>query len=118
MPLKVYAYSRCDTCRKALRWLNDHQKKYELFDITLEWPTLAELKNYWQKSGLPLKDFFNKSGEVYRQLNLKETLKTLSELEQLKLLSENGRLLKRPLITDGKRVTIGFKEELFEENWS
>jgi len=80
-------------------------------------PSREELKRLIQKSGLPVQKFFNTSGKKYRELNLKEKLKTMSEEEMLDLLSSDGMLIKRPIVTDGERVTVGFREDQFEEVW-
>ncbi len=115
--LKFYAYNKCDTCRKAKKWLESRSIKFEDIDITQNPPSLSELKELFQMSQRPLKDFLNKSGEQYRALNMKEKVKTFSEKDILTLLSQNGRLLKRPLISDGKKVTIGFDEKEFSKTW-
>ena len=81
-------------------------------------PGREELKDLIQKSGLPVRKFFNTSGKKYRELNLKEKLKTMEEEEMLDLLASDGMLIKRPIVTDGKRVTVGFREEQFEETWA
>ncbi|NLY79329.1 MAG: arsenate reductase family protein, partial [Lysinibacillus sp.] len=81
-------------------------------------PTKEELKTYWEKSGLPLKKFFNTSGQRYRALGLKDKLSTMSEDEQLELLASDGMLIKRPIVTDGEKVTLGFKEEEFANTWN
>jgi len=116
--LKFYGYNKCDTCRKAKRWLESKKLDLEDIDITVAPPSLAELKTIYEKSKRPLKDFLNKSGEQYRALNMKEKVKTLSEEELLKLLSQNGRLLKRPLAFNGKMATVGFNEEEFRKVWA
>ncbi len=115
--LKFYGYNKCNTCRNAKKWLEAKGKKFEEIDITLHPPRLSELKEYVALSGRPLKDFFNKSGEQYRALHMKEKIKTLPESEILQMLSKNGRLLKRPLVSDGKRATVGFDEKEFQKMW-
>lgn len=116
--IKFYGYNKCDTCRRAKKWLEAKGKKFEDIDVTLHPPSLGELKEFFQISQRPLKDFLNKSGEQYRALNMKEKIKTLPESEILKMLSQNGRLLKRPLVSDGKKITIGFDEKDFAKNWN
>lgn len=115
--LKLFAYNKCDSCRRAKKWLENHKKKYEEIDITLNPPTVSELKAYLKKSGQSLKDFLNKSGLQYRALNMKEKVKSLSEDEILKMMAQEGRLIKRPILTDGKRVSVGFDEKVFKEMW-
>lgn len=103
-------YPKCSTCQKARKWLDEHQIKYTERHITEENPTFEELKAWYKQSGLPLKKFFNTSGLVYKELQLKEKLPLMSEEEQLKLLATNGMLVKRPLVISDQKVLIGFKE--------
>ena len=107
--MKVLAYRKCSTCIKALKWLDEHNISYEERAIKEENPTYEELKEWYTKSGLPLKKFFNTSGMLYKEMKLKDKLPEMSEEEQLKLLATNGMLVKRPLIVDGDRVLTGFK---------
>lgn len=107
-------YPKCSTCKKAKKYLDDHHISYEERDIKLENPTYEELKEWYQKSNLPLKSFFNTSGLIYKENNLKDKLPTMSEEEQLKLLSQDGMLVKRPLIIDKNLVLTGFKEKDYE----
>lgn len=115
--LKVYQYPKCSTCRNAVKWLQNEGYELELQNIFEEPPTNVELADLIDKSGLELKKFFNTSGEVYRELNLKDKLPELSDEEKIELLSSNGRLIKRPIVTDGSKVTVGFKAEQYEEAW-
>jgi len=115
MALKVYLYEKCGTCRKAKQWLDKEEIPYEAIPIVEQPPSKEELRRMWQQSGLDLKKFFNTSGQLYRELNLKERLPQMSEEEMLTLLAENGKLIKRPLITDGSRVTVGFQEAEMEQ---
>lgn len=115
--LKFYGYNKCDTCRRAKKWLESKNHPLKDIDITLNPPNLKELKNYLSLSSRPLKDFLNTSGIQYRALNMKEKIKTLSEEKILEMLSKDGRLLKRPIVTDGKKVSVGFKEEEFKSFW-
>jgi len=101
-------YSKCSTCKKAETWLIDHNFNFKKRKIKDETPSSKELETYWKRSGLPLKKFFNTSGLVYRKLNLKDKLKDMSEEEQLKLLSTDGMLIKRPLLITEKNVLVGF----------
>ena len=96
--IKVYCYSRCSTCKKALKWLDDNGVKYELLDIKTQHPDEKSLRKYYKMSGLPLKRFFNTSGIQYRELELSKKLPSMSEDEQLALLSTDGLLVKRPLL--------------------
>lgn len=115
MTLKVYMYERCGTCRKAKQWLDKEKIPYQAIPIVEQPPSKEELRRMWQQSGLDLKKFFNTSGQLYRELNLKERLAEMEEEEMLALLAENGKLIKRPLITDGSRVTVGFQEAAMEQ---
>lgn len=116
--LKVYQYSKCGTCRKATKWLEAHNHELELHPIFETAPSAAELATFVAQSGLALKKFFNTSGEVYKELGLKDKLASMNDEEQLALLASNGRLIKRPIVTDGTRVTVGFKEAEYTETWS
>lgn len=115
--LKMYWYPRCGTCRKAKKFLEERGVPFEEQHIVENPPSRAELEELVRKSGLPVQKFFNTSGQKYRELNLKEKLKAMSDDEKLDLLASDGMLIKRPIVTDGERVTVGFKEEQFEENW-
>lgn len=117
MTLKFYWYPKCGTCRKAKKWLDEHQLEYEAIHIVDNPPSLGELEQLYKKSGLDIKKFFNTSGKKYRELGLKDKVKTASEEELLELLSTDGMLIKRPIVTDGERVTVGFNEETFAKTW-
>ena len=108
--LKFICYPKCTTCQKAKKWLDDNEIEYEFRDIKLDNPTLRELTEWYKKSGLPLKKFFNTSGLLYKSLDLKNKLITMSEDEMLKLLASNGMLVKRPLLIGDSFVLVGFKE--------
>lgn len=95
--LFVY-YPKCSTCMKAKKWLDEKGIEYEMRDIRQDNPDAAELKEWWQKSGLPLKKFFNTSGNLYKSMNLKDKLSQMSEEEQIRLLSQDGMLVKRPVL--------------------
>lgn len=103
-------YPKCSTCQKAQRYLDDHGISYELRDIKLDQPTLAELKAWHARSGLPLKRFFNTSGLLYKNMELKDKLPGMAEEEQLALLATDGMLVKRPLLIGEAFVLAGFKE--------
>lgn len=107
-------YPRCTTCKKAQKWLDDNLIEYEIRNITMENPTYDELKSWHEKSKLPIKRFFNTSGKLYKDLNIKDRLKELSEDEQIKLLSTDGMLVKRPLLISEEFVFVGFKEDEWE----
>ena len=108
-------YPKCTTCQKARAWLDGHNVSYTLRDIKTENPTQEELRDWWQKSGLPLKRFFNTYGQLYKAMDLKEKLPTMSEEEQLALLATDGMLVKRPILVDGDRVRVGFREKEWAE---
>ena len=113
--LKFICYPKCTTCQRAKKWLDDNKIKYELRDIKLENPTLEELTEWYNKSGLPIKKFFNTSGLLYKEMKLKDKLPTMTEDEQLQLLATNGMLVKRPLVVGDDFVLTGFKESEWEE---
>lgn len=108
-------YPKCSTCKKAKKWLDENNIKYEDRHIVEQNPTSEELKRWISSSGLPLKKFFNTSGILYREMNLKDKLPTMTEEDQLELLSTNGMLVKRPLIIGEKIVLVGFKAEEWEQ---
>ena len=109
--LKFICYPKCTTCQRAKKWLDDHNIQYEFRDIKLDNPTLEELSEWCQKSGLPLKKFFNTSGLLYKSLDLKSKLPEMSNDEMLKLLATDGMLVKRPLLIGNDFVLVGFKED-------
>ena len=108
--IKFICYPKCTTCQKAKKWLDDNKIEYELRDIKEDNPTLEELTAWYKQSGLPLKKFFNTSGLLYKSMELKDKLPTMSEEEQLKLLASDGMLVKRPLLIGEDFVLVGFKE--------
>lgn len=103
-------YPKCTTCQKAKRWLDANNIVYTDRHIVEDNPSYDELKEWYKKSGMPLKKFFNTSGLLYKEMQLKDKLPAMSEEEQLKLLSSNGMLVKRPIIVDDGLVMTGFKE--------
>ena len=109
----VLVYKKCSTCQKALKWLEENGVEYEERAIREDNPTVEELRQWHRKSGLPLKRFFNTSGNLYKELQLKDKLADMTEEEQLKLLATDGMLVKRPLLVTEDYVCPGFKEE----NW-
>ncbi|WP_462315322.1 arsenate reductase family protein [Methanobrevibacter sp.] len=108
-------YPKCSTCRKAKKWLEEHNMEFESRHIIDDNPTAEELRQWWEISGLPLKRFFNTSGMKYRELKLKDKLPYMSEDEQLDLLATDGMLVKRPVLVDGDTVLVGFKIKEWEE---
>lgn len=115
--LKFYGYKKCDTCRKAEQYLLQAGISYEFVDITENPPTAEELAAIVACAHVSLNKLFNTSGVQYRELKIKAQLPALSDKEILTLLAGNGRLIKRPLITDGKRATVGFNAEKFADIW-
>ena len=113
--LKVLVYRKCSTCLKALKWLEVNQVVFDERPIKEENPSYEELEAWYEMSGLPLKKFFNTSGILYKQMNLKDKLKEMSEDEQLKLLETDGMLVKRPLVIGDDFVLTGFKEKEWED---
>ncbi|ADU31688.1 arsenate reductase family protein [Evansella cellulosilytica] len=117
MSTTIYQYPKCGTCRNALKWLDDQGITYESIHIVEHPPSKEVLTDLYKKSGLELKKFFNTSGKKYRELGIKDKIPTASDDELLTLLASDGMLIKRPIVTDGEKVTVGFKEETFEETW-
>lgn len=113
--IKFICYPKCTTCQRAKKWLDDNSIQYELRDIKLENPNLDELTEWHKRSGLPLKKFFNTSGLLYKSLELKDKLPTMSESEMLELLATDGMLVKRPLLILENTVLVGFKESEWQE---
>ncbi len=113
--IKVYCYSKCSTCKKALKWLDEKGISYENIDIKENHPDEETLRLYYNKSGLPLKKFFNTSGMIYREMKLTDKLPSMSEDEQLKLLASDGMLVKRPLLVTDEKVLTGFREAEWTE---
>lgn len=117
MELIVYSYPSCGTCRKAKKFLQEHGISFAERHIVNDPPSPEELKELIEKSQLPIKKFFNTSGKKYRELGLSKKLKQMSEQEQFQLLASEPMLLKRPIVTDGKNVTVGFREETYHDTW-
>lgn len=106
----VLCYPKCGTCQKAIKWLDAQGVEYKYRNIAVENPSCEELKDWYAKSGLPLKKFFNTSGLLYKENKIKDKLPNMTEEEQLMLLSTNGMLVKRPIVIVGEKVLVGFKE--------
>ena len=117
MTLTFYWYPNCGTCKKAKKWLDDKEISYEPIHIVESPPSKNELLTLIEKSGLPAKKFFNTSGKKYRELNIKDKIKDATDEEMAEILASDGMLIKRPIVTDGSKVTVGFKEDMFAENW-
>ena len=113
--VKVYCYSRCTTCKKALKWLEENAVAYTPIDIKEDHPDEETLREYHKKSGLPLRKFFNTSGRLYREMELSKRLQDMSEDEMFKLLASDGMLVKRPLLVTEETVLTGFKEADWRE---
>ena len=111
----VFVYRKCITCIKALKWLEENHIEFEERPIKEQNPTYEELKTWHEMSGLPLKKFFNTSGLLYKDMQLKDKLPQMTEDEQLQLLATNGMLVKRPLVVGNDYVLTGFKEKEWEE---
>lgn len=111
----LICYPKCSTCLKAKKWLDEHHIEYTQRHIVENNPTYDEIKEWHEKSKMPLKKFFNTSGLLYKELQLKDKLPSMSEEEQLKLLATNGMLVKRPIIVYGDTVLVGFKEAEWSE---
>lgn len=108
-------YPKCTTCQKAKKWLDANKIEYTDRHIVEDHPSYEELQKWHKASGLPLKKFFNTSGLLYKEMQLKTKLESMNEEDQLKLLATNGMLVKRPLIVDDDVVLVGFKEADWEE---
>ena len=108
-------YPKCSTCQKAKKWLDARKIAYEARDIKTENPSKEELKEWYEKSGLELKKFFNTSGMLYKSMQLKEKLPDMSEEDQIRLLATDGMLVKRPILVKGDQVLVGFKEAEWEK---
>ena len=115
MKILVLAYRKCSTCIKALNWLEENGVEFDERPIKEQNPTYEELKAWYQMSGMPLKKFFNTSGLLYKDMGLKDKLAQMSEEEQLRLLTTNGMLVKRPLVVGEDYVLTGFKEKEWAE---
>ena len=111
----LICYPKCSTCQKTKKWLDGKDIAYTERNIAEENPTYEELKEWYEKSGLPLKKFFNTSGMLYKQMQLKDKLPTMTEDEQIKLLATDGMLVKRPFVVGDGFVLTGFKEKEWEE---
>lgn len=117
MAVTLYWYPNCSTCRKAKKWLEDHDVAYEAVHLVEETPTKETILELMETSDLEPKKFFNTSGKVYREENMKDKIKDATNEEMATYLASNGMLIKRPIVTDGQQVTVGFKEDIFQQTW-
>ena len=117
MALDFYWYPNCGSCKKAKKWLAENNIDYKSIHIVEETPSKEQILDLMRKSNLPARRFFNTSGRVYREQNMKDKLKDASIDEMASYLASDGMLIKRPIATDGKKVTVGFKEDIFQETW-
>ncbi|WP_194191703.1 arsenate reductase family protein [Clostridium chrysemydis] len=116
MSILFVEYPKCTTCRKAKKWLQEKGLEFIDRDIKEDNPSKEELKKWLEMSGLPIKKFFNTSGMLYREKGMKDKINTLSEEELLDILSEDGMMVKRPIVVNGDKVLVGFKEAAWEED--
>ena len=117
MELTYYGYPKCSTCRKAKKWLEINELNFNEVNIAETPPSEEALREIIAASGLEIKKFFNVSGKVYRELNLKDKLATMTDEEKISLLSSDGMLIKRPIVSGNGKTTVGFKEEEYEKIW-
>jgi len=115
MAWRVWAYDGCGTCKKAIAWLRSHDVAYEVRPIVTSPPSRAELEGLWKRSGLPIKRFFNTSGQSYRNGGFGEKLPTMSDAQALDALAADGKLIKRPLVDAGSTVLVGFDSATWEK---
>lgn len=108
-------YPKCSTCKKAENWLKENEVSYELRNIKENRPSKEELEAWHKKSGLELKKFFNTSGMLYREMQLKDKLPSMSDEEKLELLATDGMLVKRPILVTEDKVFVGFKEKEWQD---
>jgi len=118
MVLTFYWYPNCGTCKKAKKWLDAHDLEYTSIHLVEDPPTKDELLELISKSELPAKKFFNTSGKKYRELNIKDKIKDATREEMADILATDGMLIKRPILTDGEKITVGFKEEVYQDVWA
>ena len=113
--VKIYCYKKCSTCKKALKWMDENKIAYTLIDIKDDHPDEKMLREYHEKSGLPLRKLFNTSGQLYREKELSKKLPEMSEEDMFKLLASDGMLVKRPLLIIDDKVLVGFREPEWNE---
>ena len=113
--LTFLCYTRCITCIKAKKWLDENGIEYTFRDIKIDNPSVDEIKKWHKESGLDIKKFFNTSGNLYKSMNLKEKLETMTDQEKYELLASDGLLVKRPLLVSEEFVVTGFKQQDWEK---
>lgn len=113
--MKIFQYPKCSTCRKAVRWLDDHQVKHQSQDLVANRLDEKQLKTLWKRSGLPIAKFFNTSGVSYREGGFSVKLKTMTDEQALAALAADGKLVKRPILDNGKDVVVGFSEDAYRQ---
>jgi arsenate reductase (glutaredoxin) len=117
MSLLFYEYAGCSTCKAARKWLLDSGKEIEIIPIVDRPPSWSQLLSYFEKSGLDPKKFFNTSGQVYRTENIAAKIAHMGTAEMAQLLASNGKLIKRPILVDGSKVLVGYKQEQYERHF-
>lgn len=115
--IKFYQYSNCTTCKKAAKFLDEYDVSYEPIDIVQHTPTKKEFEDIIEKTGVEINKLFNTHGAKYRELDLKNKLKDMSDDKKLDLLASDGMLVKRPLAISGEKITLGFKEDQYKDTW-
>ncbi|WP_034551109.1 arsenate reductase family protein [Carnobacterium funditum] len=115
--LNFYQHTTCSSCRKGRQWLENNTMEYQVIDMIAQPPSKKQLMEWMAASNLPISRFFNTSGNRYRELNLKDTLPEMTAEEAAELLSTDGMLIKRPLVSNGEKITLGFNEDVFEKEW-
>lgn len=113
----MFGYPKCGTCRSAQKWLEQAGLNLQVIDISINPPTVEQLKSYMALGDLPVSKLFNTSGILYKEMKLKDKLPHMELEEKLRLLSENGMLVKRPIVSDGSKVTVGYREEEYQQVW-
>ena len=113
--MKIYQYPKCSTCRKALKWLDKHKVAVDSRDLVADPLSEKALTDLWKRSGLPIAKFFNTSGVSYREGGFSAKLKTMTETQAIRALAADGKLVKRPILDDGKRVVVGFDEAAYQK---
>lgn len=116
--IKFYGYKKCGTCRKGEKALKDMGVDYDFIDITENPPSKTALKKMIKQSGIETKKAFNTSGTLYKEMKMKDKLPSMKDAEMIELLAQNGKLIKRPIVTDGEKSTVGFQAEEFQAKWS
>ena len=114
----IYQYSKCGTCREAVKHLKRNGYELESVELFEKPPSAQQLAQLILISGLTAQQFFNVNGDVYREMNLKDKAPTMSYPDKIALMSSNGRLIRRPIVTDGNNVTVGYKASIYDEVWS